>query len=547
MAELPYSYANFGLLREIAFVILISCAQLFTQACLAQTIVAVDTIGDFFDITSPGVLSWFTASFSLTVGTFILPAGRWGDVYGTRRLFIIGYGWFAIASLITGFAAYCSSAILFHVFRALQGLGPAILMPNGLALLGRTYPNGTSRKNMVFCIFGASAPVGFVLGALMMSVFSEFVWWPWSFWWMAASLAVCFVACIIVIPRELDIVKRFDFHASDGHLAPSKFMQIILELDVAGTILGVGGLVLINVGLNQAPSVGWKTSPGDTIVLLIIGVLLFVAFVFCELHSLTRFPIVPFRDLSANTAMVFACVALGWSSFGIWMYYYWLFSLNLRHHSALVTTATQAPTAVAGACAALLTGYLLGIMSPRKVILCAMVFFTIGNVLMGTTPVDQSYWFQSFWSVIVTPFGMDMSFPSGTIILSDSMPHHYQGLAASLIGTVVNYSIALGLGIAGSVEENRDPDATKLLVGYRAAWYVAMGLSGFGIVIGIIFAAAGHEDSEDEIYETVSHHHQYEHEQEEKEHAERAAAAAAKAEESADVEKGAAYKRDIHI
>ncbi|KAK9449343.1 major facilitator superfamily [Limtongia smithiae] len=442
-------YADFGLVREIAFVTLISCAHLFTQACLAQTVAAVGIIGDFFALSSPGELSWFTAAYSLTVGTFILPAGRWGDVYGTRKLFIIGYGWFALSSLITGFAAYCSSPILIHVFRALQGLGPAILLPNGLALLGRSYPNGSSRKNMVFCIFGACAPVGYVIGSLMMAIFSEFVWWPWSFWWLAASLAVCFVSCFFVIPKELD--------------------NIVLELDVVGTILGVGGLVLVNVGLNQAPSVGWKDSPGDTIVLLILGVLLFAVFVRFELHPITRFPIVPFRDLSANTALVFACIALGWSSFGIWLYYWWVFSLNLRHHSALVVTACQSPAAISGGVAALLTGYLLGKISPRTVILCAMVAFTVGNILMATTPVDQSYWFQSLWSVIITPFGMDMSFPSGTIILSDSMPHHYQGLAASLIGTVVNYSIALGLGIAGSVEVARDPDESDLLAGYRAA------------------------------------------------------------------------------
>lgn len=81
----------------------------------------------------------------------------------------------------------------------------------------------------------------------------------------------------------------------------------------------------------------------------------------------------------------------------------------------------------------------------------------------------------------------DMSFPSGTLILSNSMPREHQGVAGSLVNTVVNYSIALGLGFAGTVERYVDPDGSDMLKGYRGASYMGVGLAGLGSIIAILF------------------------------------------------------------
>jgi hypothetical protein len=85
------------------------------------------------------------------------------------------------------------------------------------------------------------------------------------------------------------------------------------------------------------------------------------------------------------------------------------------------------------------------------------------------------------------PWGMDMSFPAATIILSDEIPKGQQGIAASLVNTVVNYSISIGLGIAGTVESSLNAGGTDILKGYRSAWYTGIGLSGVGVLIAILF------------------------------------------------------------
>lgn len=142
------------LMQEIAVVAILSMAQFTTQVGVGQTIAILHIIGDDLSIDNASTLSWLMAGYSLTVGTFILPSGRFGDLFGYKKMYLIGLAWYAIFSLVAGLAVY-SGSVLFIFARALQGIGPAICLPNALALLGSLYKTGL-RKNMVFSIFGAT-------------------------------------------------------------------------------------------------------------------------------------------------------------------------------------------------------------------------------------------------------------------------------------------------------------------------------------------------------------------------------------------------------
>ena len=106
--------------REILFVGVVCVAQLSTQVSLGQTLNLVHIIGDHFNTTNPGTLSWFVAGYSLTVGSFILLFGRFGDYFGYKRLFIIGLCWFSLWSMVAGVSNY-SNYILFIFARVFQG------------------------------------------------------------------------------------------------------------------------------------------------------------------------------------------------------------------------------------------------------------------------------------------------------------------------------------------------------------------------------------------------------------------------------------------
>jgi MFS family permease len=245
--------------------------------------------------------------------------------------------------------------------------------------------------------------------------------------------------------------------------------------------------VLFNFAWNQAPLVGWQKA--YVYVILIISILLIPVFFYIELR-VSPYPLIPFDALSGDVAFVLACVACGWSCFGIWYYYSWQFAQVLRGASPLLATAQFSPVVPSGCIAAVVTGLVIGRIGPPPVMMIALTAFTIGTVLIMTAPVDQTYWAQFFVSQIITPWGMDMSFPAATLILSDAVRKEHQGIGASLVNTVVNYSISLGLGFAGTVEvyvTNGSETREDILKGYRAAWYMAVGLSGMGMVISAIY------------------------------------------------------------
>lgn len=296
-------YPQLSLLREVSLITVVCASQFVALAGLAQSIAPLRKIGQSLKTSDVGELSWFPAAFSLTVGCFILPAGRWGDLYGHKNLFIFGYAWYAVWSLVAGFSIWARSVVVFALFRALQGIGPAILLPNGIAILARTYPAGR-RKEVVLSFFGAAAPTGFVAGAAFTGLFAELVWWPWAYWIHGIVLANLAWLATVNIPKDLLPERKHPLR----------------ELDLGGTVLGVTGLTLFNFAWNEGPAVGWDEV--YVYVLLIVGVAVLGMFFYYEV-SIAAYPLLPVHAFITDTNLVLGCIAAGWASFGIWIFYLW--------------------------------------------------------------------------------------------------------------------------------------------------------------------------------------------------------------------------------
>jgi hypothetical protein len=298
---------------------------------------------------------------------------------------------------------------------------------------------------------------------------------------------------IIAIVAQLAIPDPQD---DKPGLKGKSFTESIWDLDLLGAIVGITALVLINFAWNQAPlsGVGWH-SP-YIIVCLVLGLFLVPVFFYIE-KRVARNPLLPVEVFTSSNAFVLACVACGWANFGIWVFYLWQILLTLRDISPLLASAYLSPLTISGAVAAITTGLVLHRMRPAWAMVIALCAFLTGSILVATLPVHQVYWAQIFVCTLVAPFGMDMSFPSATLVISDSMAKRHQGVAASLVNTVVNYSISLGLGFAGTIEVNvndggRTPE--DVLHGYRSALYMGIGLSGLGICFAVTFLAKSYWD-----------------------------------------------------
>ena len=297
--------------------------------------------------------------------------------------------------------------------------------------------------------------------------------WPWAFWAMAM---VCFAMMLIsaaIVPAD--------------ELRPQPPGSTKPKFDYLGAVTGVSGLVLINFAWNQGPVVGWGVP--YTYTLLIVGVLFMAAFVFAELR-LTQYPLIPLRGLKKEAGYTLACIAAGWASHGIWIYYIFWFLGLLRGFTPLAQSAQTCPVAITGVIFAFLSGILMTRTRPAYVMLLAMLFFLAGSVLIATAPVEQTYWIQTFLSILIMPGGMNLSFPAGTILLSGALPKENQGIAASLVSVTVNYSISIGLGFAGTINRYTSPGADgsiNYLRGFRGAWWFGVGLDALGLLIATYF------------------------------------------------------------
>jgi MFS family permease len=459
-------YKDISLIRKLAFIFLIIMTQLLTQAFLSQSIIPYHYLARTFDILdNPGEVSWMSAAFSLTVGTFILIAGRFGDLLGYKNLYLFSYANLSIWSILCGIASYSHSIEFFDLCRGMQGLSFAISTPNSIALIGHYFPDGKT-KIYSFSMFAAVAPAGMFIGSLWDSIFVLKSTWQWMFYISGIVSILILISAYFIIPNNIG----------------TKYNKLTIDMfDPIGSILGVPGLILINFAFNQGPVVGWEKP--YVYILLIIGVLLMILFIISE--KIVKFPLIP--PLNINIILTLITISAGWSSFGIWFFYLTRFSLDILNQSPIVVSIQLLPTMLSGLIASLSTGFLITKIPASLIILFAMVCFLIGSVLNAFKTVGQVYWRQRFLSLLITPFAMDTSFPAGTILLSKSLPREHQGVAGSLIATVVNYSIAIGLGIAGTVEYYTTKHGATELQGIRNAMYTGIGLSGFSIIIALFF------------------------------------------------------------
>lgn len=416
--------------KEWIFIAILCSTQLFVQGAFGYILLPLHIVASTFGQgpTEATRMTWHVGGYSLTVGTFILVAGKLGDRYGSKRILVVGWTWFGVWSIISGCSAFTHSPVFFDTARALQGVGPAFLLPNALAILGRTYPPG-AKKNAVFSAFAVAAPLGCSTAGAIGSAFAQYLWWPWV-------MGLYALGCFMLAGLAQWIVPHDRPKPIIGANQPS--------FDILGAALGVCGLLLLNISWNQGPIDGWGTP--YVYVLLILGFLILGLFVMQERRAVD--PILDVTIFNRHVVAVLVATGLGWSSFAVWFYYLFQFIQQFRNVSPLGSAAQFAPGAISGILTAIATPSLMRFVRNGWLMAVACGAFFIGCLLQATAPVAQSSWFNTFWSFVVTAWGMDISFPASATILSNAVPPKQQGVSASLVNTVVNYSIAIGLGIA---------------------------------------------------------------------------------------------------
>ncbi|KAJ6021671.1 Major facilitator superfamily domain general substrate transporter [Penicillium herquei] len=160
--------------QEAVFIFLIGLSQLFSVGGLGNTAYSTEHIGTSLGVSSNGQMSWFLASYSLVGGVFVLITGRLGDHLGHKYVFIFGWIWMAIWSLVCGFAC---DVVLFDIARGMMGIANTAPVPNSFALLARAFPPLSVKKNIAFAFLDFFGPSGFIFSGIIGAAFSKKVTW----------------------------------------------------------------------------------------------------------------------------------------------------------------------------------------------------------------------------------------------------------------------------------------------------------------------------------------------------------------------------------
>ncbi|KAI9146835.1 putative MFS-type transporter [Paramyrothecium foliicola] len=416
-----------------------------------------------------GQANWIAAAFSLTQSGFVLISGRLGDVYGHKRLLLVGVAILAVFSLVN---AFCRGYESFIIARALTGIGAGIIMPNAVATITVMIPPGPAR-NVALAVFAASPPIGAIGGGLLTGMFMKVAIWWWFFIFVSLLVIAIFAGLAITLPYEEAVDKNG-------------------KVDFLGAFFGLSGLILFSFVWNQAPSAGWEEP--YIIVILILSVILFITF-YCWEARFAKEPILPLSVFKAPSfiALIFV-VLVTYMSYSICSFYIVAWQQNLRGWTVMEIAVGWIPFIFGATFAVGLAAWLIPRLEAQWLMAIGIVSSFLAAILLATQPEQQIYWAQTFPAVVLASMCPDFIYVAAQIIASNSVKRREQGVAGSLVGTLNLYGNSLGLGFAGTIESQLHKSGRSLVLGYRAALYFGAALALAALVANAIFVRVPNDD-----------------------------------------------------
>jgi EmrB/QacA subfamily drug resistance transporter len=423
---------------------------------------------------SQASLAWVVNAYLLTFGGFLLLGGRLGDLFGHRRLFLIGIAEFTVASLACGLA---NSKGLLVAARAVQGLGGAVVSVVVLSLLMIMFTEPGERAK-------AMGIIGFVLsgggaaGVLLGGVLTEVLNWHWIFLVNLPIGVGVFALCLRLLPTD-------EGQAQTG------------RLDVAGAVTVTGSLMLAVYAIVNGNETGWTS--GETLGLLAAaGVLLAIFLVIEARVSAPLMPLELYRLRNLSTANVVGVLMAG-AMFG-WFFLSALYLQLVLGYSPLEVGLAFLPgTLIWGASSIALSDRLVMRFGFKVPLVAGLCFFIAGLVLFARAPVGGNFVVDVLPGMILMGIGGGITFnPILLAAMGDVAPTE-AGLASGIVNTAFMMGGALGLAVLASVAASRtstlrdagDERLVALTGGYHAAFLAGAAFAIAAAVLASVLLRAG--------------------------------------------------------
>ena len=386
-------------------------------------------------------LVWVVNAYMLTFGGFLLLGGRLGDLYGQRRLFLLGIAAFTLASLACGLAG---SRTLLVAARALQGLGGAVVSAVALSLIADLFAEPDERAKAMgvygfVCAGGGS--LGVLLGGLLTSAFS----WHWIF---LVNLPIG--AAVIALGRRLLPAGR----AAGG---PRR-------LDAAGAATVTLAIMLAVYAIVNGNAVGWGSA--QTLALLGAAGLLLAAFFAIE--SRVRAPLVPLALLRGALATASVVGVLWAAAMFAWFFLSALYMQSALGYDALQVGLAFLPSNLVMAALSLgLSAALVLRFGLRAPLAAGLLLAAAGLALFARAPLDGRFALDILPGMLLLGLGAGMALNPVLLAAMSEVEPSESGLASGIVNTAFMLGGALGLAVLASLAEAQT--ARQLAAGVAAA------------------------------------------------------------------------------
>ena len=340
--------------RFVAAVIAIGGMQLMATMDGTIAIVALPKIQNELSLSDAG-RSWVITAYVLTFGGLMLLGGRLGDTIGRKRTFIVGVALFTIASALCGVAWNDATLV---IARLLQGIGAAIALPTGLALIATTFPKGPQR-NIATAVLGAMTGVGSVMGLVVGGVLTEVSWR---------------LAFLVNVPIGLLMVYLSRAALRETH-------RERMKLDATGAVLATLTCTAAVFGFSIGPEKGWLSA--TTIGSGLVALAAFVAFAVVERTA--ENPVLPFNlFFDRNRLATFAAIFLAGGVMFTLTVLIGLYVQEIMGYSALRAGVGFIPFAIAMGIGLAASSQLVSRFAPRVLVIAGGIL-VVGAMLYGST------------------------------------------------------------------------------------------------------------------------------------------------------------------
>ena len=378
-------------------------------------------------------LEWTVAAYALTFASLLLTGGKLGDLFGRKRIFLIGVAVFTASSLFCGLSSGAGELI---AARAVQGIGAALMMPATLSIISATF--AARERGMAIGIWAGVSAMALAIGPLLGGIITEHISWNWIFYVNVPIGVVGILTSVFVVPESRDTSHE-------------------QRLDLPGLVSSGVGLLALVYALIEGHSYGWGSA--RILALFAVAALALGAFVLLELRQ--RLPMLDlglFRNgtfAGANVVAILVTVAM----FGIFVFFP-IYMQTLRGWSPIQAGAALLPWTLMIVILAPIAGKLSDRVGSRWLMAGGMTVVALCCLELSTVSLHSTFW-HLLPGFLLGGIGMSFVMTPMSAAAMGAVSVDKAGVASGVLNTFRQVGVALGIAITGAIITNRAAAAVQ--------------------------------------------------------------------------------------